>query len=369
MSINRAIDNALKTRWTGEQIQKYIGPCQASYFSYAKNRIIRSNAASGGTTTAILQYLLKSKMVDGALVCKAVVEEGQVRARFFVATTPEELTQAQGSKYISTRFSNEAMPLIRAYQGKLAVVTLPCDAKLLRLVCEHNPALAKKVVCIITLFCGHLSEPALTKFIINKLKPDKDAVLKSFRYRFGHWRGHLMAEFTDGQVICKKFSFFSKYQNLYYFCERKCLHCYDHAGYHADISVGDIWLQRMKDDPIKHSALIAKTHTGHDLILKAAEAGDLVLDPQPIQEIVEAQSRSFKIHYNISARAKAGKNLGEKIDDPVHEKVRWSDYLVAYTILKNYQLTQTEEGRQRVVRMSKNVIKLRLYALKALEIL
>jgi len=112
------------------------------------------------------------------------------------------------------------------------------------------------------------------------------------------------------------------------------MHCYDHTGYFSDISIGDIWLQRMKNDPIKHSAVITKTERGKKFLEAAGESGWLHLEAQPIAEIVEAQSRSFKVHYNISARAKAGEKLGLKIKDEVNEPVRWSDYQIAKIILK-----------------------------------
>jgi coenzyme F420-reducing hydrogenase beta subunit len=232
-----------------------------------------------------------------------------------------------------------------------------------------TPALKEKIQCVITLFCGHLSKPELTQLVVDRLRPTPESHLEDFRYRSGHWRGRLTAEYDEGHVVSKKFSVFSKYQNLYYFCETKCMHCYDHTGYFSDISIGDIWLQRMKNDPIKHSAMITKTERGKKFLEAAGESGWLHLEAQPIAEIVEAQSRSFKVHYNISARAKAGEKLGLKIKDEVNEPVRWSDYQIAKIILKNYLLTQTDEGILQVRNMSSKWITLQLYLLKALEVL
>ena len=44
----------------------------------------------------------------------------------------------------------------------------------------------------------------------------------------------------------------------FFFSEKKCLACYDHYGYDADISVGDIWSYHLKNNPIKHTALVIK---------------------------------------------------------------------------------------------------------------
>lgn len=369
MAIEKLVDRLLKTRWSDEQINKFIGSYNGSFFTYSKDHLIRTNAASGGTVTAILQGLLNRKEIDAAVVCYLDVIEGKVEANFRLATTHQELLAAQGSKYISTRFSSQAMELIRSFEGRLAVVCLPCDAKLLTKALEREEELKEKVSCIITLFCGHLSKPELTQLVIDRLRPEPEQQLTDFRFRSGHWRGRLTAEYEGGQVVSKKFSAFSKYQNLYYFCETKCMHCFDHVGYYSDIAVGDIWLQRMKNNPIKHSAVITKTDRGLRILNVTVAEGLLTAETQPVEEIVEAQSRSFKIHYNISARSKAGKKLGVKIRDEVNEKVRWSDYLVARIILKNYLMTQTPEGQEKVRNMSRQLITLQLYILKALEVL
>jgi coenzyme F420-reducing hydrogenase beta subunit len=234
---------------------------------------------------------------------------------------------------------------------------------------NHHPAARRKVKVVLSLFCGHLSTEGLTNHVINQMRPKKEAELVDFRYRSGHWRGKLTAKFDDNSVVERPFSFFSDYQNLNFFLERKCLHCFDHTGYYSDISLGDIWLQEMKDEPIKHSAVIAKTKTGFDIIEKTAQDGDLTLVEKPISLIAEGQSRSLKIHYNISARAKAGYLLGVQINDHVNEKVRWVNFIIAYILIFNHKLTQSSRGKRLVCWMPRPLIKGYLYFLKGLEIL
>ena len=369
MAANALIDKLLRTNWTDEQIQDYIGHYESAYFAYAKDHLIRSNAASGGVVTGLLSDMLKNNDIDGALVCISTIEEGKVRGQCKIATCLEELLESQGSKYISTAFSREAIPMIKGFKGRLAVVCLPCDAKLLALLSEKDAELKKKLALVITLFCGHASQPELTEMVVDRLRPNPKAELTDFRFRSGHWRGRITAEFDDHFIVSKKFSFFSKYQNLYYFCERKCLHCHDHAGYYSDLSVGDVWLQRMKDLPIKYSGIIAKSKRSIKYLEQAEKDHALQLEPQDIREIVESQSRSFRVHYNVSARSKAGKKLGLDINDDVNTKVRWVDYLIAREIIKNYLATQTPEGIEKLKRMPKRLVTLKLYYLKLLQVL
>jgi len=330
---------------------------------------MRKNAASGGVVTAVLWHLLKTKKIDGALVCRSKIVDGRVRSEFYIAKTLHDLKNAQGSKYITTRFSSEALPLIKNFNGNLAVVALPCDAKLLHFYGENHREIMEKIKCVTTLFCGHVSTSALTSHIIDKLRPEACAELSDFCYRSGHWRGQLTATYQGDKTVVRPFTIFSDYQNLHFFSERKCLHCFDHTGYYSDISIGDIWLAKMKDNPIKHSAIITKTKRGLDIINAAAANHALVIQEKPIDEIVQSQSRSLKIHYNISARAKAGKILGEKIIDKVGEKTRPVDFLVAFLLLLNHKITEREWGKKFIFWLPKSLVKLYLYLLKGLEVL
>lgn len=358
--------NLLRKEWGAEIVHQFIGHFKKSYFAYASNENIRENAASGGVATALLTYLLDSKQINGALVCRSIVNGGKIRPEFIIARDNATLLSSQGSKYMAVDFTQDALPLIKSFEGRLAVVLLPCDTSTLRRVMANDPALGEKIALVITLFCGHNSLPELTDMVIQKIKP-KNSELASFRHRKGHWRGNLAVEFDNGQVIEKPFSYFSDYQNLYFFCQQKCHHCFDHTGYNGDISVGDIWSLRMKEEPIKHSAVITRTPAGAKIFSDAVSAGAVIANEEPIAEICEGQARSMPFHYNVSARAKAGKLLGFKIKDSVYAKVRWNDFLVAWMALFNEKFSRSDTGRRIIARTPRFVLKVLLYLMKGLE--
>jgi coenzyme F420-reducing hydrogenase beta subunit len=355
-----------KKEWSAEKIHQYIGNFNRSYFAYAGNESLREKAASGGVLSALLSYMMDSGRIDGALVCRSVVRNGKVRPEFFIAKTAEELLSAQGSKYMAVYFSEEALPLLRSFNGRLAVTLLPCDTSTLRQAMENDTDLAEKIYIVITLFCGHNSLPELTDMVIRKLTP-KGTQLADFRHRQGHWRGTLRAEFDSGKIVEKPFSYYSDYQNLYFFCQQKCHHCYDHTGYDGDISVGDIWSLRMKEEPIKHSAVITRTPVGVELFADAVKYSVLVAREEPIEEICEGQARSMPFHYNVSARAKAGKLLGFMIKDRVYARVRSNDYIVAWMALFNEKLSRSTKGRWWISRTPRFILKFLLYLMKGLE--
>jgi coenzyme F420-reducing hydrogenase beta subunit len=358
--------NFLRKDWSAEKVHQYIGHFKKTFFAYAADEKARENAASGGIATALLSYLLEKKLIDGALVCRSVVREGQVRPEFIIARDNAALLSSQGSTYMAVDFISDALPLLRAFKGRLAVVLLPCDTTSLRRAMANDPALEEKIALLITLFCGHNSLPELTDMVIRKIKP-KNSELIGFRHRKGHWRGHLAAEFDNGQIIEKPFSFFSDYQNLYFFCQQKCHHCSDHTGTNGDISVGDIWSLRMKEEPIKHNAVITRSIDGARILSDAVASGVVIAAEEPIAEICEGQARSMPFHYNISARARAGKPLGFKIKDTVYAKVRWNDLAAAWLALFNEKFSRSASGRRIIARTPRFVLKLILYLIKGLE--
>lgn len=99
---NRLFARAIHKSWPSELVHKYIGQFQQCFFTYAADEELRQKAASGGSVTALLSYLLQNGQIDGALVCRSIItNEGKLRPEFFIARNREELKSAQGSKYIA----------------------------------------------------------------------------------------------------------------------------------------------------------------------------------------------------------------------------------------------------------------------------
>lgn len=361
------IDRVLRRSWNEERIQKYIGEHYSSWLLYSQIEDIRKNAASGGVITTLLLYLLEKGEIDGALVMTSNVVANQVRTQYEIVTTKADLMRSQGSKYINSNYSRDAVPLIRSFQGRLGVVLLPCNSWVVDTLIKTDSLIAEKIALRITLFCGHVSDPGLTRLTIQKHKP-AGLSLVDFRYREGYWRGKTRFDFEDGSSIYKPFSVFSDYQNLYYYSARKCLNCHDHTGYASDIAIGDVWLQEMKNHPIKHNAVIVRNAKAHAWLTRALAEDYLTGESVPIEKIADAQSRSLPLHYNVTARKKAARLFGIKLSDPVKEKVRGVDFLVAVVIMFNYRLTASAKGRGFLSKVPKPILKLYLYFLKGLQI-
>jgi coenzyme F420 hydrogenase subunit beta len=365
--LGKLFDRLLKKEWSDEYIQRYVGAYLSAHLTHAQSFHIREKAASGGTISALFIHGLQSGFFDGVVVCKTLIVDGKVRARFEIATTEDQVLAARGSKYVETRFLQEVLPLIRSFPGCLAVVGLPCDIAALRHRCSKEPELSEKVKLTIALVCGHNSKTELIDKITTQLETESGQKLKDYRFRVGHWRGRLEADFENGITISKPSKYFNDYQNLFFFSERKCMACIDHYGYEADISIGDVWLFHLKSDPIKHSGLIVRSLIGDKLYKSTLKANLINSTTIDIRNIMDGQSRIGPSHYNVSARVKAGKIFGLKLKDTVNERVSWHAYLNALITIANMRLSEKNWGQKIIFVMPRAVLKVGLYFKKALE--
>lgn len=364
--LNIIEDKVWTRQWSPADVDKYVGEYQKVYFTYAQDEQLRERAASGGSVTALFVYLLETGRVDGVLAVRSVVVEGKVRPEFFIARTRDELRSAQGSKYSALFFVQHALPLLKEFEGNVAVVLLPCDAKTLHHARQKDPDLDARIKLVITLVCGHNSEPELTDAVVDRIRGEK-GTLTDYVYRQGHWRGQLQATFEGGEKVEAPFSTFSDYRNLYFFAQRKCHHCCDHFGYHSDLSAGDVWSPRMRALPVKHTALITRSESGQRLIEDATRDGVLFAQEETAEEVCDGQARTLPFHYNTTSRSRVGRLFGLKIKDTVREKVRWNDYVVAFFAILNQKISSTAWGRRFVLLIPRPLLRLYLYFFKALE--
>jgi len=361
------IKNRIWTRvWTDAQVAKYVGAYRSVYFTHASDPGVREWAASGGSVSALLTMMLQEGEIEGAVVVRTEISGGRVLPRFVLARTPQEILEAQGSKYQTVHFAREAFPLIAAAHGKVAVVALPCDARILYNYRQRHPEFDQKISLVICLLCGHNSEPALTEAIVARLGRAQGPLTR-FVYRFGHWRGRVLAEFEGGAPISVPFARFSDYQNLYFFAQRKCHYCFDHLGYYGDLSAGDIWSKRMRSESLKKTALICRTEMGEKVVRRALESGALVGTQEEIREVLDGQARTLPFHYNLSARSTAGKLIGERVPDLTQEKVRLNEMLAALMVLVNERVSRSRTGRRLILALPRPLLKAYLFLLKGLE--
>ena len=314
---------------------KYMGAIRDCYMGYSNDEFIRKDAASGGVVSAILIDLLESGKIDGALVSKQVMDEGKISVKTFIATTKQEILDCRTSIYMDFPLA-KSFKKILGFEGKVAVVALPCHYKTLDHLEKKYPELKEKIYLKIALFCRKSPKKQLIKSILEKNKINEHDINRLY-FRKGHWRGQTHVELYDGTVI--NFSYLYNlctYMNLYLYFLPKCYYCQNHFGYNIDLSCGDVWLKKMKKNPIKHTAVIAKSKLSSDLLKELPEKGTLYLQRIEPKEVLLSQKRALIFKYSTaSARDKIGKYFGLRGKFDHLEGSKWNHYLASLFITFN----------------------------------
>ena len=365
--INTLVGNATRRQWDAPTIDKYVGDIKDVYLTHSQDGSFRSWSASGASVSAMLIHWLETGVIDGAVVCKTVVQEGKARGQFYIATNRQEVLDSRGSLYVEVKFAREALPLIEAFSGNLAMVGLPCHVDILRRRMRRDPETRSKIKGTIALVCGHSSQTRLIDGVTGQLEDEQGAALTGYHFRHGHWRGRLAAKFANGAEVEHPFSRFSMYQNLYFWSEKKCFQCTDHFGYRADISAGDVWSMNLKNDPVKHTCILVRTEDGEKLYRDAVESSAVAERALDIKEVLDGQARTAPFHYNLTARLKAAARYRLKLKDTVHEKVHWNHRLVAEMAMFNWAWSQHPKFGKLVFKVPRPILKAYLMVFKLLE--
>ncbi|MCX8170691.1 MAG: Coenzyme F420 hydrogenase/dehydrogenase, beta subunit C-terminal domain [Candidatus Bathyarchaeota archaeon] len=264
-----------------------IGSFIYCYLGCSEDKHVRWAASSGGAVTSILMFMLKEKMIDGALVVKM---EG-LKPRPFIARSPEDLIIAMGSKYLPVSITSNLRELLE-YEGRYAVVGLPCHIRFLKKVLAGSKGLQERIVLLLGLFCCRVISPPGFKVLLRKLNIREDDV-KDFKFRGCGWPGKLHVNLINGRSVSMPFfSYWRPLYSPYFFTPRMCAFCSDMANEEADISFGDAWLPEiMKKDSLGSSIIISRTSRAEKILQEAQRKGFIRLAKIGGEKVIEAQWR------------------------------------------------------------------------------
>lgn len=326
-----------KGRFDYRNPDRYLGENVLCRKGYAADEAIRANAASGGMVTALLCNLLERGEIDGAWVTRSVVREGKLDYETLIATTPEEIRGASSSIYMDMPLLKH-INMLRQFEGRVAVVLVPCMMAAFQRILSDDEALREKVVLKIGLFCSGSHGEEATLMPIRKLGiPMRDAT--SFFWRRGHWRGQSAVLYRDGSA--KTFSYsktICAYKNAFFFQKHRCMTCQDHFASWADISFGDIWLRSMKKNPIKHTCCVIRSEHARVLYQGAVDDGAIIDSHISRREMLNGQKRALVFKWHCAAAKKGAKGIDTS------EPCKWNHRLAYALAEKNRVFSEKHEA-------------------------
>ncbi len=320
--------------------EKYIGEHIACRMGYASDESIRKNAASGGMVTALLCHLLETKQIDGAWVTRSEIKDGKLGYRTFIATTPGELRECSSSVYMYMPLLQH-VDMLREFDGRAAVVLVPCQMRAFSAMLEKDEALAAKVALKVGLYCSGSHHENATLLPLRKKKISLDGAVRLY-YRRGHWRGLSAVVYADGSEKTLSYTkTICAYKNAYFFSRESCMVCQDHYCNAADISFGDIWLKEMKKEPIKHTSCVIRNEKALAMFNSAVTAGAITARRIDDTRMLRSQKRALVFKHNLAkAKQDMFRKRGKSLILDTSGKCRWNHRLAWKLGWRNMELSR-----------------------------
>ena len=216
-----------------------LGKGIACFVAHSTNKQIRMNGSSGGVVTSILVYMLREKLIDGAIVLGASDDEPW-HPEVKIAYTQKDIKSAAQSKYVLYPVNKIIKDVLKT-DKTFAFVGIPCQVQGLKNAMEKNKLLKKRIKYIIGIFCGSNQQFLSTAYLVHKFSNKSYYDIETIKYRDGEHPGYLHITFSDGddvRISKDKYGFVTRL-----FPNFRCHFCIDHTNELADISVGDAWGQ------------------------------------------------------------------------------------------------------------------------------
>ena len=241
----------------------------------------------------------------------------------------------------------KCMDQVKAFNGKVAVIAVPCMIRAITALCERDKNLADKVVLKMGLYCSGNHDKRATTLSMEKSGVTAENAERLY-YRRGHWRGQSAVIYKDGSE--KAFSYtktICAYKNAYFYEKASCMVCQDHYAFDADISFGDIWLKEMKANPIKHSSCVIRTDRARELYENAVKDGVLVESHLSGRDLVRSQKRALVFKFTCApAKIKYFKKKNNtELKLEASDKCKWNQKLAYYLARKNEEMSHKKPGK------------------------
>ncbi len=267
------------------------------FIGYVTDEDTRLAATSGGMITWLAQRLLSDGKVD-AVACVGPAERGRDLFEFRLVTDPANLAQCRKSRYYPVEVSN-VIGKIKAMEGKVLFIALPCFLKALRLAMKEDAALADRVCYTIGLVCGHLKSKKYGAYLARHCGvAERDIETLDFRRKVPERAANQYAfsvtlrNGSERQILMRDVWAGSWSNNLFMLDACEC--CDDIIAETADIAVGDAWLPKHLRDYRGTSIVVCRTPEMLDLLRAGAEEGQLTLEETSIDQMIAAQAGAIR---------------------------------------------------------------------------
>ena len=274
VDLDRLSEKMYNKKYNGEA----LGNHKAVYISERGDKASKGNSQNGGTVSALIEFALKNKVIDSAILTK---RNGAVSIPEIV-TDHEKVKDYASSKYgvspVISKFNEGA----ESGYKKIGVVGTPCSILAMANI-RSNPAdipdFVDKSGIVIGLFCTW----ALDTSKFEDLLKDKIDLSLLQKVDIPPPPADVMTFTTSHKEITMPLS------EMRAGIPSGCSYCHDMTGEFADISVGALELKGENNKNI----IIVRTERGEKLVNEAMNSGYIKTAPLPA-EALEGLSTASK---------------------------------------------------------------------------
>ncbi|HBC01034.1 MAG TPA: coenzyme F420 hydrogenase, partial [Pseudomonas sp.] len=204
---------------------------------YAADNEIRQAGSSGGVISALAQYCLENKLVDGVIQIQAS-QTDPLENVATISRSRQNVIASSGSRYAPAS-PGEALKWVAMSTEKYLFIGKPCDVAAVRQMQQHNPRLKDNIPYIVSFMCAGTPSLQGTEQVLDKLEVKRSDVT-AFRYRGDGWPGLTKATLKNGDERTMTYNdSWGKVLNRH--LQTRCKICPDGIGEFADIVCADGW--------------------------------------------------------------------------------------------------------------------------------
>jgi len=281
-------------------LRRSWGPVLEVWEGYATDAEIRYNGSSGGAATALALYCVEKERTSGVLHIGAKAE-APLQNVPVLSTSREELLMYTGSRY-SPAAPCEKLKWIREAGCSYTFIGKPCDVVALRKSQAVDPKLNSNVGLAISIFCAGTPATEGTYNLLDTLSVKPDQV-ENIRYRGCGWPGMTTIKVNSDPVRTCQISYQESWGKiLSKHIQFRCRICPDSTGEFADISCGDPWYRRPRDDTPGLSLILVRTERGRGILLRAITEGYLDAQQVNVDTLPNSQKALLRRRRNLFGR-------------------------------------------------------------------
>lgn len=292
---------------------KIWGPLLSVETGHATDEHIRFQGSSGGTITAILLHLLKSKQIDFTIQTRRDPDDplGNLTSPSY---TRNEIISAAGSRYAPSS-PLEHMEKFLQTGKRFAFVGKPCDIAALRMMAQNDPRINNQIPFMLSFFCAGVPSRSGALAVLQKLGVQEENIAE-FSFRGQGWPGKTRVQLHDGTEATMDYhsswgTILSRHLQF------RCKICPEGIGEFSDITCADAWYGKDGypdfSEQDGRSLILTRTAKGLALLQEMKRSGDLVTEELDVGEIRLMQPYQFDRRHAVLVRLAAMLLRGRKV--------------------------------------------------------